>query len=690
MLLPSRDARHIAVALLAALLLAWVPASHAGTYHHLGLNTGATSNTDGFTASVTDKNGGISATLAPTQVYSEWAPYVRGTFYAGEATRFRYSAAPNTSITNVHWTHRLSGFTGGDWNLLISDASGYLHVEVPAVNTEVAWSTAATGSYVDFLYQCGGPYVCNSSGGRGVFAVDYSDVTLSDPYTPTAGAPGGTLVDGSPGSRITGSVDISYNASDAGSGLYRTSIYDGASLVSSQVVDSNGGHCADITGSRSFDRRVPCVLAGIASATLNTAALADGAHVLRAVLSDASGNTFQVWTGTRTIANHPPALASAPSFDAPSVAAKPVPGTELVASPGAWTGPNLNYVYAWQRCDAQGGACAQIPGASTLKYVPTSDDVGHRLRLAVTATNPADSVTSYTNPTGLVAAPSSAGDTTIKDPPANGTDGTDGTNGTNGTNGDHGVDGGTGSPPVVGGMPPLPSPPLSNTTQHIFVGRVAGEPAGVGCPGDKATLKFQHIKGAQLKLGYGKAATVQAELTCTQSGKAIVGGKLEIATKTGTHPTVASDMTTDGDGHAVLRIAKGASRSVTVGYRMFADDPIARAVSTMKVLVNARVSFKSNHKTVHNGHAVTFKGVLAGAEIPRRGVTLSMQWRDGKKWRPFAQIKTNKKGSFSYAYRFTRTRKTLHYRFRVQIDKGQLDYPFQPIASKSLTVTVGR
>jgi hypothetical protein len=69
---------------------------------------------------------------------------------------------------------------------------------------------------------------------------------------------------------------------------------------------------------------------------------------------------------------------------------------------------------------------------------------------------------------------------------------------------------------------------------------------------------------------------------------------------------------------------------------------------------------------------------------------LAVQWRDGHRWRPFAQIKTNRKGSFEYAYKFTRTSGSITYALRVQVTKGQVDYPYLATASKPVKVTVAR
>jgi hypothetical protein len=237
-------------------------------------------------------------------------------------------------------------------------------------------------------------------------------------------------------------------------------------------------------------------------------------------------------------------------------------------------------------------------------------------------------------------------------------------------------------------IPVLPSTTTNSSVSHTLIGRVVGEREGVACPNDKATLKFQHIVAGRLKLGFGKATTAQVMLTCTDSGKAIEGAKLEIATRTGARAAVASDVTTDGAGHATLRLAKGASRGITVGYRMYADDPMARATATLKVLVTGKLSLKANRKHLTNGRAVTLKGTVAGGLVPRRGVNLAVQWKDGKRWRPFAQIKTDVKGRFRYAYKFTRSNRKVTYQLRVQVVAGQVDYPFVATASKPVRVTV--
>jgi len=177
-------------------------------------------------------------------------------------------------------------------------------------------------------------------------------------------------------------------------------------------------------------------------------------------------------------------------------------------------------------------------------------------------------------------------------------------------------------------------------------------------------------------------------LTCTATGKAIAHARLEVATRTGTRPAVASQVTTDATGRAVLSLGRGASRAITIGYRMYADDPLARATASLRVQVRGRVALRASRRVLRNGQAVRLSGTLAGGRVPRRGVDLAVQWRDGRRWRPFAQVRTDRRGRFHYAYRFTRTRGNVRYALRVQVLKGQVDYPYAPAASKAVRLVV--
>jgi streptogramin lyase/type II secretory pathway pseudopilin PulG len=81
----------------------------------------------------------------------------------------------------------------------------------------------------------------------------------------------------------------------------------------------------------------------------------------------------------------------------PPMAYEPLPqifgstdvGHTLTASKGTWIGPDpvTSYAYQWQDCDTNGEGCTDIAGASSSSYTLADSDVGHTLRVRVTASN---------------------------------------------------------------------------------------------------------------------------------------------------------------------------------------------------------------------------------------------------------------------------------------------------------------
>jgi hypothetical protein len=68
-------------------------------------------------------------------------------------------------------------------------------------------------------------------------------------------------------------------------------------------------------------------------------------------------------------------------------------GRVLSGSRGSWSFSPTGFRYQWLRCNAHGGSCSSIRHATQATYRLTRADVGHRLRLRVTATNTAGSKT---------------------------------------------------------------------------------------------------------------------------------------------------------------------------------------------------------------------------------------------------------------------------------------------------------
>lgn len=97
----------------------------------------------------------------------------------------------------------------------------------------------------------------------------------------------------------------------------------------------------------------------------------------------------------------------------PTISGTPVVGNVLIASNGSFSGTGpFNYAYRWLRCPASGSGgngqgCAAISGATFKRYSVRQADVGHRLRVQVTAANSEGSASEVSNATAIVrAAPS--------------------------------------------------------------------------------------------------------------------------------------------------------------------------------------------------------------------------------------------------------------------------------------------
>jgi hypothetical protein len=108
------------------------------------------------------------------------------------------------------------------------------------------------------------------------------------------------------------------------------------------------------------------------------------------------------------------AVFGQPGSGRAAAAAKPTPktpptisgtaevGLTLVATHGTWTGTPTSYHYQWERCDTTGAACVDIGSATAKIYTPTASDIGHTLRVAVTAHNGSGSATASSAATGVV------------------------------------------------------------------------------------------------------------------------------------------------------------------------------------------------------------------------------------------------------------------------------------------------
>ncbi|HEY0516649.1 MAG TPA: hypothetical protein VGD00_05975, partial [Solirubrobacteraceae bacterium] len=127
--------------------------------------------------------------------------------------------------------------------------------------------------------------------------------------------------------------------------------------------------------------------ANVPAATASSYMLAAGdvGHTVRVLVtaSNAGGGTSASSTATVPVTGIPPVAPV--NTVAPGVAGTTIEGQSLSASKGTWSGSPTSFAYQWQRCSAAGSSCAAISGATASSYALRAADVGHTVRVVVTA-----------------------------------------------------------------------------------------------------------------------------------------------------------------------------------------------------------------------------------------------------------------------------------------------------------------
>ena len=155
--------------------------------------------------------------------------------------------------------------------------------------------------------------------------------------------------------------------------------------------------------------------------TLSFAFQEAGAKYVRLTVTDASGSTATVEHNVvveaeaESESESPPPPPPPPPPVPPANTALPAlsgtvtEGQALSASNGTWTGSPTSFSYKWEDCDASGANCAAIAGATAASYTLTAGDVGHTVRVVVTAANEGGSTVASSAQTETVVAQQSSG-----------------------------------------------------------------------------------------------------------------------------------------------------------------------------------------------------------------------------------------------------------------------------------------
>jgi hypothetical protein len=159
-----------------------------------------------------------------------------------------------------------------------------------------------------------------------------------------------------------------------------------------RACDTSGANCTNISG-----------------ATASTYALvaADVGHTVRVVVTATNGSGSTPATSAQTTTVTASGGGAPTNTALPAISGTTQQGQTLTASTGTWTGSPTSFAYQWRDCDTSGASCANISGATNSSYTLASADVGHTVRVVVTATNSSGSAPATSAQTATVTAPTS-------------------------------------------------------------------------------------------------------------------------------------------------------------------------------------------------------------------------------------------------------------------------------------------
>lgn len=135
----------------------------------------------------------------------------------------------------------------------------------------------------------------------------------------------------------------------------------------------------------------------------------------------------------------------------------------------------------------------------------------------------------------------------------------------------------------------------------------------------------------------------------------------------GRPPSQVGTVTTAADGRFSYLPPAGPSRRLA--FRFGGDERVMPSDSTVRFLVRPHISFVVSKRTVRPGRPIVFSGRITadGAEFPRSGMRVDIEFRSGTRWIPFPiEVTADRTGRFRVAYAFS-TKRALRYRLRARV-----------------------
>jgi hypothetical protein len=225
--------------------------------------------------------------------------------------------------------------------------------------------------------------------------------------------------------------------------------------------------------------------------------------------------------------------------------------------------------------------------------------------------------------------------------------------------------------------------------EAIGTRRADGTPAAVTLPLRRRTAVRVRRSGRDVRARLTSGGRPLADRPLVVSRR--LRGRTRWRTVCGTRTVVIARaasscaLRTDAAGRLELRLRRGASRTIRVS---FPGDPLLLpARDSVRVRTPARARLHAAPRTIAAGGAVRFSGRLLGGHVPRAGKLVELQALVGAGWRTFATLRSDRRGRYRHAHRFSPVSGGRTYSFRIRIPR-EAAYPFEQAVTRRIAVRV--
>jgi hypothetical protein len=238
-------------------------------------------------------------------------------------------------------------------------------------------------------------------------------------------------------------------------------------------------------------------------------------------------------------------------------------------------------------------------------------------------------------------------------------------------------------PITIDNQPPAITPPIVSVIPPSR-GAPNGEPAS-----EHVTFALAGRQPKAFIRGHARSAVMLAGRLTAPTGAPIKGAQVQLLQQVlgSASATPIASATTRPDGTWTLKAPAGPSRLLRVAYYSHTLDSSPAATIDIHESVQGVVSIRAPHRA-RLGHALVFRGQLAGGYVPPGGESVQMEILYAGRWRTIEVLPTSSRGAWTYKYVFTLGVGTSYLFRAVTVPNG--GYPFLSTHSKPIRVTVER